>query len=170
VDLTLSSRLTNQIVSCIGSNLKLTAFGGTFLTTLPIFAIITNSYTIKLTAFGGIFLATLPIFAIITNSYTIQLPITTHHLTTHHLYFQTNKPWKSSHFFLVLLWSPPQVRLSTGCLTAGTPYGGVPRTYGLHRPFVKLAIDPVRNCRFTSNGADLFNNTTTPLDNKVKWM
>jgi len=26
---------------------KLTAFGGTFLTTLPIFAIITNSYTIK---------------------------------------------------------------------------------------------------------------------------
>ena len=28
--------------------LKLTAFGGTFLTTLPIFAIITNSYTIKL--------------------------------------------------------------------------------------------------------------------------
>jgi len=27
---------------------KLTAFGGTFLTTLPIFAIITNSYTIKL--------------------------------------------------------------------------------------------------------------------------
>jgi len=28
--------------------IKLTAFGGTFLTTLPIFAIITNSYTIKL--------------------------------------------------------------------------------------------------------------------------
>ncbi len=27
---------------------KLTAFGGTILTTLPIFAIITNSYTIKL--------------------------------------------------------------------------------------------------------------------------
>ena len=27
---------------------KLTAFGGTFLATLPIFAIITNSYTIKL--------------------------------------------------------------------------------------------------------------------------
>jgi len=27
---------------------QLTAFGGTFLTTLPIFAIVTNSYTIEL--------------------------------------------------------------------------------------------------------------------------
>jgi len=31
-----------------GKSVKLTAFGGTFLATLPIFAIITNFYTIKL--------------------------------------------------------------------------------------------------------------------------
>ena len=31
------------------AKIKLTAFSGTFLTTLPIFVIITNSYTIKFT-------------------------------------------------------------------------------------------------------------------------
>jgi len=45
---------TSALLSIPASNtriiewFKLTAFGGTFLTTLPIFAIITNSYTIKL--------------------------------------------------------------------------------------------------------------------------
>ncbi len=39
------SRFASTSVSSIN---KLTAFGGTFLTILPIFAIITNSYTIEL--------------------------------------------------------------------------------------------------------------------------
>jgi hypothetical protein len=38
---------------------KLTAFGGTFLATLPIFAIITNSYTIKLNLNEGTILCLL---------------------------------------------------------------------------------------------------------------
>ena len=42
---TLLARVTGENIG--DSLFKLTAFGGTFLATLPIFAIITNSYTIK---------------------------------------------------------------------------------------------------------------------------